>query len=305
MLKTSRLGALAAAGALVAFGAAAQTAPAPWTPPPGPATSPLQVRPVAPGVYWVQGGIGNVGIIVGRSSVALIDTTIYPASGKELIAAVAKITPKPIRTIILTHGDRDHVGGLAAFPAGLTIIAHDKTKARVTAAATAGRSTVPPDRVPTRGVGDHTGVDLDGVKAELFHWAPAHTDGDLIIYLPAQKIVFTGDIFNMNQPRANIHREQDGTSDGWVTTAKGMLALDSNRYVVGHGGVETKATLQHRVDLVVAEKARIKELVAQGKTLAEIETEVGDPPPDWPAPEAGAPKVPPFAENVYGELTGK
>ncbi len=76
-----------------------------------------------------------------------------------------------------------------------------------------------------------------GVKLEFFHWAPAHTAGDLVVSLPVQKIVFTGDIFAMDQFRALIHREQKGSSGGRIMCAKGVVALDANQFIVGHGDV--------------------------------------------------------------------
>ncbi len=88
---------------------------------------PLSVKPLNGGGYWTQGGAGgNTGIIVGKDGVIVIDAKTTPASAKEMLAEIAKITPKPVTTVILTHSDGDHVNGLAAFPAGLTIISQSK-----------------------------------------------------------------------------------------------------------------------------------------------------------------------------------
>ena len=113
---------------------------------------------------------------------------------------------------------------------------------------------------------------------EVLHWAPAHTSGDLVVYLPSEKIVFTGDIIT-TQPDALIHLEKNGSSEGWVTTAKGIAALNADQFVPGHGDVMTKADIQKKATDVAAKRAKIKDLVAQGKSLAEIRTAVGDPPP--------------------------
>jgi glyoxylase-like metal-dependent hydrolase (beta-lactamase superfamily II) len=58
----------------------------------------------------------------------VVDAKINPAGGKELLDDIAKITPKPVTTVILTHSDRDHVNGLASFPAGVEVIAHEGNK---------------------------------------------------------------------------------------------------------------------------------------------------------------------------------
>jgi glyoxylase-like metal-dependent hydrolase (beta-lactamase superfamily II) len=83
------------------------------------------VTKIKDNVYWAQGGVGsNDGIIVGSAGVIVVDTKTTPDSEKEVIAEIAKITPKTVNTAIVTHSDGDHVNGLAAFPAGLSIIAH-------------------------------------------------------------------------------------------------------------------------------------------------------------------------------------
>lgn len=69
-------------------------------------------------------------------------------------------------------------------------------------------------------------LSIDGVKVELYHWAPTHTSGDLVVYLPIQEIVFTGDIIAMPLPDPLIHLQKNGSSEGWITTTKGIVGLD-------------------------------------------------------------------------------
>jgi glyoxylase-like metal-dependent hydrolase (beta-lactamase superfamily II) len=202
--------------------------------------------------------VGNCGFIIGKEGVIVIDTTVSPESGKELLAIIANITLKPVTTILLTHGDMDHVGGLTAFPTELTIIAQENNKKSMEAAVAAGRRMVSAEHLPNRTVSkEREAVEIEGVKLELFHWAPAHTAGDLVVYLPDEKIVFTGDIFTMDQFRALIHRDQKGSSEGWITTAKGVVALRAERFVVGHGDVQTRESLQKRVSVTEAEWKKI------------------------------------------------
>jgi hypothetical protein len=102
----------------------------------------------------------------------------------------------------------------------------------------------------------------------------------------------------MDMPRVMIHRDQGGGTDGWYRTARGILALDADRFVVGHGDLQTKESLQARIDLVTAEKAQIVAGVARGETLARIQAETGDPPAGFD------PRFPAFSGVVYQELTG-
>src|SRR5215469_13691788 len=83
------------------------------------AAAPFQTHQLKPNVYWIEGGGGNSGVIVGEKGVIVIDAKTTQAGGKELLDDIAKITPKPVPTVILTHSDGDHVNGLAAFPAGV------------------------------------------------------------------------------------------------------------------------------------------------------------------------------------------
>jgi cyclase len=276
---------------------------APQGTPPGPQAGPLKIHQLTPSVYWVEGGVGNCGFIVGEKGVIVIDTTISPASAKELLANIARITPEPVTTIIITHGDMDHIGGLAAFPTGLTIIAQEDTRRNMEAAVTAGLHMVSPDHLPNWVVTtNREAAQIEGVRLELLHWAPAHTSGDLVVYLPEASIVFTGDIFAMDQPVALIHRERQGSSEGWLRTAKGVIALDADRFVVGHGEVQTKESLQKRTRKAEAEREKIKELVAAGMSLQQIQAADGDPPPSQSKPGPGGPRFTAFSEVVYQEL---
>jgi glyoxylase-like metal-dependent hydrolase (beta-lactamase superfamily II) len=273
----------------------------------GPAPAPLMVHQLKPNVYWIEGGGGNSGVIVGDKGVIVVDAKTTAAAGKELLDNIAKITPKPVTTVILTHSDGDHVNGLASFPAGITIVAHQNNKKEQEAAlAAGGRGAPPAGHLPTQSVSKNKeDLKIDGVKVELLHWAPAHTSGDLVVFLPSEKIVFTGDIIT-TQPDALIHLEKQGSSEGWVTTAKGMAALNADQFVPGHGDVQTRAAIQKRATDLAAKRARIKDLVAQGKSLDEIRTAVGEPPPaQGKGGGRGGPAFPSFTEVVVQELTKK
>ncbi len=271
----------------------------------GPAPAPLMVHQLKPNVYWIEGGGGNSGVIIGEKGVIVVDAKTTPAQGKELLEDIAKITPKPVTTVILTHSDGDHVNGLASFPAGITIIAHENNKKEQDAAlAAGGRGAPPAGHLPTQTISKNKeDLKFDGVKVEVLHWAPAHTSGDLVVFLPAEKIVFTGDIIT-TQPDALIHLEKHGSSEGWVTTAKGVAALNADQFVPGHGDVMTKAAVQKKATDVAAKRVKIAALVKQGKSLAEIKTAVGDPPPAQGKGGRG-PAFASFTDVVYQELTKK
>jgi len=250
----------------------------------------LTVKQLKPTVYEVEGGGGNSTVIIANTGIIVVDAKTTEAAGKALVAEIAKITPKPITTVIETHSDGDHVNGLAGFPAGLKIIAHENNKKEQDAAlAAGGRGAPPADRLPTQVVTkEKETMTIDGVRLELYHWGPAHTSGDLVVYLPAQKVVATGDIITTNRSEDNpfIHPEKNGSTAGWIANAKGMSRLDADTYVVGHGDVLKKADMEERAKRLEERRSKIAAMVKDGKSLEEIKAAL----PEAPAPP---PAVPP------------
>src|SRR3954464_12782221 len=158
---------------------------------PAQAPPPINMKMLKPDVYAALGGSGgNSTIIIGKTGVLVVDAKQTEAGAKDLLAQIAKITPKPVTTVFLTHSDGDHVNGLVAYPPGIKIIAHENNKRELQAALSAGGRGAPPADGLTTQVTTNTEetMTIDGVKLELYHWAPAHTSGDLVVYLPAQKV---------------------------------------------------------------------------------------------------------------------
>jgi len=132
-----------------------------------------------------RGRRGNSTVFIGQNGVIIVDAKTTPEGGKQLVAEISKLTPKRITHVILTHSDSDHVNGLAGFPDGLTIIAHQNNKNEQEAALkSGGRGAPPANRLPTQVVSkDKETMKIDGVNVTLLHWAPAHTSGDLVFSL--------------------------------------------------------------------------------------------------------------------------
>jgi glyoxylase-like metal-dependent hydrolase (beta-lactamase superfamily II) len=290
-----------------------------------PAPPPITMKQIKPNVWAALGGAGgNVTIIVGNTSVIVVDAKQTEPGAKDLLAEIAKITPKPVKTAFITHSDGDHVNGLVAFPAGTKIIAHENNKKEQEAAlAAGGRGAPPADKLPNQVVTRaKEAMTIDGVKLELYHFAPAHTSGDLIVYLPDQKVCSTGDIVVMNRAddNPNVHFEKNGSTEGWLESVKGMIALNADTYVTGHGDLATKADLQRKLDATTARRNKIAAMIKEGKTLDDIKAALPDAPaPNAPAasaapargaaPAAGAgagrggPAPLTFVETAYQELT--
>jgi glyoxylase-like metal-dependent hydrolase (beta-lactamase superfamily II) len=267
--------------------------------------APLKVANIKGNVYWTQGGAGgNTGIIVGNSGVIVVDTKTTVDSSKEVQAEIAKITPKPVDTIILTHSDGDHVNGLAAFPLGLTIIAQENCKKEMEASA-GTRGAAPQDHLPTKTIDKDETMTLDGVRVRMLHWTPAHTSGDLVVYLPDQKIVFGGDLLVTNRADTLIHVEKHGTAAGWLESVKGILALDADVFVTGHGDLMTKDDVRKKLAYIQDRYDKVKAMVAQGKSLDDVKTAMGESTAPPVANAQGNMPAPTITEIMYNEIKMK
>jgi cyclase len=266
---------------------------------------PLKVTQIKDNIYWVQGGVGsNDGVIVGATSVIVVDTKSTVDSEKGVIAEIAKITPKAVTTAIITHSDGDHVNGLAAFPAGLTIIAQENCKKEMIDSAST-RAPAPQDRLPTKTYDKTDDLTIDGIHLRLYHWAAGHTSGDTVVYLPDQKIVFGGDLLVTNRPDTGIHMEKNGSAAGWIENAKGMIGLNADTYLTGHGDMMSKADVQKKLDFIQDKYDKIKTMSAQGKSLDEIKTSFGES-TAAPTPNAnGQMPAATLTEVIYKEVAKK
>ena len=266
---------------------------------------PLTVTKIKDNVYWARGGAGsNDGIIVGTTGVILVDTKTTVDSEKQVIAEIAKITPKPVTTAIITHSDGDHINGLAAFPDGLTVIAQENCKKEMEASASS-RNPAPQNRLPSKTYGKTDKLTIDGVHIRLYHWAPGHTSGDTVVYLPDEKIVFGGDLLVTNRPDTGIHLEKHGSAAGWIENAKGMVGLDADTYLTGHGDMMSKADVQKKLDFIRDKYNKIKAMVAQGKSLDDIKASFGEPTGPAPPNPNGTPAAATLTEVIYGEVAKK
>ena len=268
---------------------------------------PLKVTKIRDNIYLAKGGRagndGNVGLIVGKSGIIVVDSKNTAESEKDVVAEIAKITPQPVNTVILSHSD--HENGITALPAGLTIIAQENAKKEMEVST--ARDAVPKDYFPTKTIAKDETLTIDGVRVRLLHWAPAHTSGDLIAYFPAQKVVFAADLMVTDFPLSGtqIHPELNGSVAGWIESVKNMLALKADTYVSGHGDLFTKNDVRTKLLLVQDKWNKIKAMVAQGKPLDEIKTTLGES--TAPPVRNAQGNLPPLSmtEIIYNEMTKK
>jgi glyoxylase-like metal-dependent hydrolase (beta-lactamase superfamily II) len=257
----------------------------------------------------LEGLGGNITVAVGSDGIIMVDTQFAPLHDK-IKAAIAKISPLPVKYVINTHYHGDHTGGNALFhKEGATIVAQDNIRVRLAAGTTNGLTgaKTPPleaDGLPTDTyqVGDKK-IEVGGRVAEIKHVINAHTDGDSWVYFPDANVLALGDTFTRNYP--NIDWANGGGIDGMILANERYLkaANDTTKIVPGHGPLATKANLQEFHDMLVTARDRVKKLYDEGKT--EQEVLAADPLAElskkWAA-QQGLGTGPTFTRNVYNSF---
>jgi glyoxylase-like metal-dependent hydrolase (beta-lactamase superfamily II) len=220
-----------------------------------------QAAEVAPDTWMVQGlsalgspanrnFISNAAFVVTRDGVVVVDALGSPALAQELLAEIRRITPAPVRYVIVTHYHADHVYGLQAFKAaGATVVAHrdgqlylnsDTAALRLQAsreelapAVDANTRLVAADRW----IDGPTTIRLGGVDFLLQPAGPAHTPEDLVVWVPKQKLLLAGDIVF----RGRVPFVGQADSGRWIGALDKLLSFDAQVIVPGHGPVSTSA----------------------------------------------------------------
>ncbi len=269
-------GALAAAAVCLAGPAFAQSqAP---TPPVGPDWSKIVVKTTELGnrTYMLEGQGGNVTVAVGDDGVIMVDGQFAPMHDK-LKAAIAALTPQPIKFLVNTHHHGDHTGGNAGFAgSGVTVVSHVNVRNRLAAGTTSNVTGIktppaPAAALPSKTHTDGTTLEVKGRKADLKHPVNAHTDGDTYVYFADANVLSTGDTVTMNR-YPNIDFLNGGNIKGMIAAADRYLALvnDSSKIVPGHGPLINKAQLAEFRALLVTARDRMAKLIADGKSLDDV-----------------------------------
>jgi cyclase len=228
--------------------------------------------------YMLEGAGGNVIIAVGTDGIIMVDGQYAPMHDK-LKAAIAKISPLPVKYLINTHFHGDHTGGNAAFHKdGATIVSQDNIRVRLAAGTTNGISGIktppqPADALPTETyIGGTKVIEVGGRKALLTHVTNAHTDGDTYVWFADANVLATGDTFNNRKRYQTIDYANGGDIHGFIRANKAYLALsnDDTKIVPGHGGLAKKADVANFLNMLQTAHDRIDVLIKQGRTEAEI-----------------------------------
>src|ERR1019366_6582960 len=227
-------------------------------------------------IYVLEGEGGNITVAVGDDGAIVVDSQFAPLYSK-IKAAIAAVTSKSVRYLIITHFHRDHTGGAEAFGRdGAIIVAHENVKTRMATGTRNGLTgnIVPPApaiALPKQTYKDTMTVRLQGRSAELRYSAAVHTDGDTYVYFADANVLVTGDIVFFGR-YPNIDFAYGGSIDGMIRGVAELLnfAKENATIVPGHGPVGTKVMMREYREMLVVVRDRIRDLKAAGRTEDEV-----------------------------------
>jgi glyoxylase-like metal-dependent hydrolase (beta-lactamase superfamily II) len=240
----------------------------------------------------------NIGLVVGETGALLIDTGSWPEQGQQIREKAAEIAE--VTHVVVTHRHYDHFFGLPAF-ADLESIGHASLEADLQdpeVIEEANELRIDPAELvlPTRLIHLAATVDLGGIRAEVVHFGPGHTQGDLMVIIPERDTVFVGDLLESTDPP---QFGPESSIAGWPTALDGVLGILGEDAVVvpGHGDP---------VDRVFAfdQRARISALYGQAEYLIQQGVQEDDAweKGEWPFDE---PTVRAALPLLYAELAAK
>jgi cyclase len=277
---------------LVAVTARAQTQQRPQTPP-NPQASPsadwgsngeINTFHVQGNVYLIVGAGGNIAVQTGDDGVLVVDTGLAQHAAK-VLAAIKKLSDKPIRYIINTHFHPDHTGGNEVIgKAGITtqgnpttIIAHENVLTRMSAPLGKPGAAAPTLWPTDTYFPEEKDLFFNHEPVMLYHDAAAHTDGDSIVLFRRSDVLVAGDIFSMTSYPV-IDQASGGSIQGVLNGLNRLLDLavpeheqEGGTYVIpGQGRVCDEADVLEYRDMVTIIRDRVEDMVKRGLTLDQV-----------------------------------
>jgi cyclase len=142
---------------------------------------------------------------------------------------------------------------------------------------------------------------VDDTEVQLLYYGPAHTNSDIVIYIPSEKAAIVGDLVFVGRDPL-IHASKHGSSFGLVSALKAIIQLDADIFLSGHADGVDKNTIEALIAQIEQKQAKVKALVQEGKSLAEVQKAFAGA--DQPA-APGSRRWPSLVEIIYQELTEK
>lgn len=242
-----------------------------------PAAQGMAHQRLGPGIHVLSGHANGNILVVERGGTLLLVDAQAPDRVAQADSLLRTITSAPVRTVVFTHYHEDHTGGMPHWrTGGATAVGHAALVAELRKDTTITemgwtRTAAPEAAFPDRTVADSATLVLGDLAVHLLHPPAAHTNGDLVVWIPALDLLHTGDLV---EPGASpfIDWWAGGTLDGMLAAADLLLARagPATRIVPGHGPVIGRAELERHRAMLVALGERVRAAQAAGTSRADF-----------------------------------
>lgn len=175
-----------------------------------------------------------------------------------MIEYIGEISDQPITDVVVSSDHGDHTAGNSAFPDGVRFWAHPTSAAALEGMAEARREGSPEVRLATDLVEDREVLQLGGREIHIQFLGRAHTGGDLVVYLPSEKVMFMSEAY--------LHRVfpamRTAFPSEWVDMIEAAQAMDVDIYVPGHGFVDHPSILEEELEVF---QGAIRTVIAEAR----------------------------------------
>ena len=268
-------------------------------PPPALIVDGIEVLPVQGNVFMIVGAGGNMTAQVGDEGVLLVDSGA-PNQGARLLNALSRLTSQPVRFLVNTNDDLDHVSGNGAIVkahggtrgprpggvsgenplgpnAGVLTMAHENAYNRMSA----GRPGMPPmtgDALPeSTFFTPRKEFFSNGEPVQLLATTGAHTDGDVMVFFRKSDVLSTGDVF-VTTTYPVVDRTRGGSIQGVIDALNAIIdvtvpernQMGGTRVVPGHGRICNEADVVDYRDMVTIIRDRVRDMAKKGMSLAQV-----------------------------------
>lgn len=258
----------------------------------GVAETQIDVLRVRDNIFMLVGAGGNTTVQLGHDGVLVVDTKLAPAADT-LLAAIRKLSDKPIRYVVNTHAHPDHVGGnlviasagstiaggnvsgaIADADVGAAVLAHENVLARMDDAD-------PPYAFRALPTDTYFVAEKDfyfnGEAIELRHMPAAHTDGDSIVFFRRSDVISAGDVY-VNTTYPVILPGEGGSIQGIIDALNRIIAITvpeekqegGTMVIPGHGRLADEADVVEYRDMLTIIRDRVKSMIEMGMTLEQV-----------------------------------
>lgn len=240
---------------------------------------PVELKKISDRLYEILGGRGaNGGAYIGDNEVLIIDAKMDKESVDQVIEEIKQMTDNPIKFLVNTHSDGDHIRGNQYFPETVIFISHKNCREELFHPRRDGTPSEwnKPELapfIPSLTFRDKMDVYLGSNKVEFWYFGIGHTTGDIVIYFPEEKTAFIGDQIFLTRPQL-IHSYKDGNSFEHVKTLTKMLeTLDAEKFCSGHSEIADQERVWNHIDQMKRRQEKVKVLIEKGKSLEEVKSE--------------------------------